>query len=155
MKYISLILVLLLVFAIGCAKVSDADTSQSGLAKDGSIEPIEEMPAEVLVEEGNGAGLEPVVIEIVAARQITPFNPKVKVGQEIIWVNKHVDGEDDREYRIKGDRFSNFESPLLKPGDKWSYTFEEPGDYQYTVLPGAAARLTIVGNAVRWFKDLN
>ncbi|MBW3022115.1 hypothetical protein KY328_04275 [Candidatus Woesearchaeota archaeon] len=153
MKPFTLLLLVLVCLAVACSVQVEKNVLEGEPAE--PISPVVEMPAEVgeepgiLVQPGNGNGLEPVMIEIVAARQITPYNPTVIVGQEIVFVNKHVDGKEDREYIIRGDKFANFESPLLQPGDTWSYTFTKPGDYQYVLMPGAAGRVSVVGNVVK------
>lgn len=149
MKSLNIVLLIVIaVFVISCAKQM-VDQSAGDVKEPVTEQPTAIQEAEIVVEDVAGTGLEPVVIEIVAAREITPFNPKVKVGQEVVFVNKHVEGKEDREYTIRGDRFANFESPLLKPGDEWSHTFEKAGDYQYAIMPGAAGRISVVGNVIR------
>ena len=149
----ALMLLLVVSIVVGCvrqAKVADVPDEET-------VPPVLEQPVEITVEDSakdETVKLEPVVIEIIAARDIEPFNPVVKVGQEVIFVNKHVDGREDREYYIKGDRFADFESPLLKPGDRWSHVFDTPGDYQYKIMPGAAGRVSVVGNFVKWLKGM-
>ncbi|MEX0298382.1 MAG: plastocyanin/azurin family copper-binding protein [Kordiimonas sp.] len=71
---------------------------------------------------------------------ITAFEPKflvVKKGDTVTWVNTVNDLHNVITYP---DGFpagsKGFESPYLKQaGDKWSYTFEERGTYQYHCIP--------------------
>lgn len=156
--FLVILAILVIVLVVSCAKqVSQAESGTEDSGVDGvetSEEPVTEMPAEVIVEDGNGAVLEPVVIEIVAATEITPYNPKVLVGQEVVWLNKHVEGKDDREFKIRGAGDDKFESELLKPGDEFTHIYSKPGDYQYKIMPGSAGRVSVVGNVVKWFKAI-
>lgn len=71
---------------------------------------------------------------------ITAFKPKyllIKKGDTVTWVNTINDLHNVITYP---DGFpegaTGFESPYLeKQGDKWSYTFETVGTYQYHCIP--------------------
>lgn len=54
---------------------------------------------------------------------------EVQAGQEVIWTN-----QDNREHIIRHKPEagqSQFDSGTLQPGDSFSFTFVQPGDYPY------------------------
>jgi plastocyanin len=80
------------------------------------------------------------------------FNPAEKtvvVGTTVTWVN--LDAED---HDVITNDFSTIFSPLIKPGESYSFTFEAPGSFPYvcdlhrdmvgviTVVEGAPAATT-------------
>ena len=53
----------------------------------------------------------------------------VKVGDVVVWRNA-----DQLEHTVTADS-SAFESPLIKPGQEWSYRFIAPGRFAYHCMP--------------------
>jgi len=154
-KTLIIFILLSFLFLAGCNK-NDSISSSLNVPK----LPETEQPLEITVQdsvsvsdtEEESKTLEQLRIEIVEAKYITPLDPTVKVGQEVVFVNKHEDGKVDREFKIRGDRFADFESPILKPGESYTYVFSKPGDYQFKIMPGSAGRITVIaGNVVKWF----
>lgn len=118
-KEIIIFLVILGVFfAVGCVDKGDSD------------EPVPSTPVEE-VNNGGGAGTEETVtgsgsqiidVEIKNYKYI-PQNVTVKIGQTVRWTNNDTVLHD-----VVG---SGIESDYLQRGEKFTYTFEEEGTYQY------------------------
>jgi plastocyanin len=57
--------------------------------------------------------------------RFTPAERVVPPGASLVWVN--LDPEDHD--AVASD--ASFESPLIKPGESWTFTFTQPGTYPY------------------------
>jgi plastocyanin len=53
----------------------------------------------------------------------------VKAGDVVVWRNADL-----VEHTLTADSGA-FESPLIKPGETWSYRFTAPGTYAYHCMP--------------------
>lgn len=82
------------------------------------------------------------VVQVITDNEngIVSFSPKyivIKKGDTVTWVNTVADYHNMITYPDgfpKGSK--GFESPYLeKVGDKWSYTFEDIGTFQYHCIP--------------------
>ncbi|MBW3015252.1 hypothetical protein KY330_02420 [Candidatus Woesearchaeota archaeon] len=143
-----LILLVIGLFILGCAKdevvVPDEDLTPPGVPEPGAPAPdMGEDVADDTVAEEPAADLEPAIVDIISAVLIQPFELKVKVGQEVIWMNKHVEGKRDRSWQIIGDKNDPFESELVKVGDYYSHTYTKPGTYSYVIAPGSAGKIVV------------
>jgi plastocyanin len=79
----------------------------------------------------------------------TPAEKTVAVGTTVTWIN--LDAED---HDVITNDFSTIVSPLIKPGESFSFTFAAPGSFPYvcdlhrdmvgviTVVEGAPAATT-------------
>lgn len=67
----------------------------------------------------------------------TPANMSVTSGTTVVWTNM-----DDVDHTVTSDSFS---SSALEPGDSFSYTFEEEGEYQYecSFHPQMTGKITV------------
>jgi plastocyanin len=71
------------------------------------------------------AAPDPAVIPIQSHRFLAAPEQTVPVGTTITWVNQDADAHDV----VAND--SSFISPLIQPGESWSFTFTAPGSYAY------------------------
>jgi plastocyanin len=77
--------------------------------------------------------------------QFNPANVNVKAGETLTWVNDDsvphdVDGSGP------GGKFSSGPAGGMAEGDRFSFTFEEPGKYEYVCrvhAPGMAGTVTV------------
>ncbi|WP_410509436.1 cupredoxin family copper-binding protein [Methanosarcina hadiensis] len=118
-KEIIIFLVILGVFfAVGCVDDEDSDESEPSVP----VEEVDNGVAAGAEETGTGTGSDIVKVEIRNYRYI-PQNITVKVGQTVMWTNNDTVLHD-----VVG---SGIESDYLQKGEKFTYTFEEEGSYQY------------------------
>lgn len=78
-------------------------------------------------EEGATAPAEPVVVSMREDR----FQPEVltiAAGATVTWSNDESDLTDA--HNVISLRYG-IESPIISPGELWSYTFSDPGEYDY------------------------
>jgi plastocyanin len=77
-----------------------------------------------------------------------PGNRQVNAGGTVTWSNDEAMVPHDVSTRIPGrpDPVLPFESPLLTPGESFSFTFSEPGVYQYycSLHPAMLGTVTVV-----------
>ena len=59
------------------------------------------------------------------SNDFSPYKLKVKAGTKITWVNR------DNVIHFVNDKGRSFNSPILLMGDKYTFVFNNPGDYQY------------------------
>lgn len=115
-KLIIFLIILGVFFAAGCVE------------KGGSEEPVPSTPVEE-VDNGGAAGNEETVtgINIVNVEirnyKFVPQNITVKAGQTVRWTNNDT--------VLHNVIASGIESDYLQKGEKFTYTFEEEGTYQY------------------------
>ncbi|REK21264.1 MAG: hypothetical protein DWQ40_04325, partial [Actinobacteria bacterium] len=62
----------------------------------------------------------------------------VKVGTTVTWTNG------DSMLHTVTDVNGAFDSGFLEEGDSWSYTFTEPGEYEYYCLPHPWMRAKVI-----------
>lgn len=62
------------------------------------------------------------------ANDYSPNVITVPLGATVVWTNK-----DDVPHTVTKDGM--FDSGMLAQGDSWSYTFTEPGTYEYYCIP--------------------
>jgi amicyanin len=85
--------------------------------------------------------------------QYTPGIIKIKKGTTVTWVNedqmehnamKDHNEEDAHEHSPEyDDETGGFNSPMLKTGESWSFTFNEVGTYGYHCAPHPQMRGTV------------
>jgi plastocyanin len=63
---------------------------------------------------------------------------RVQVGTTVTWTN------DDDQMHTVTDVGGSFDSAFLMPGDTWSYTFDEPGDFEYFCMPHPWMRAKVI-----------
>lgn len=118
-KEIIIFLVILGVFfAVGCVDNGDSDEPEPSVP----VEEVDNGVAAGAEETGTGAGSQIVNVEIKNYKYI-PQNVTVKIGQTVMWTNNDTVLHD-----VVG---SGIESDYLQKGEKFTYTFEEKGSYQY------------------------
>jgi plastocyanin len=92
-----------------------------------------------------GAEESPVSIKNFA---YVPGNRQVNAGDTITWTNDEALIPHDVNTRVPGQPppVLPFESPLLKPGESFSFTFSVPGVYQYycSLHPTMLGTVTVV-----------
>ena len=74
-----------------------------------------------------------------------PLNAQVTVGTTVVWVNDDVVGHTVQSSDGEGNVIGLFNSPVLNTGDRFPYTFEEPGVYNYfcTLHPWRVGVITV------------
>ena len=79
-----------------------------------------------------------------------PEEIRVPVGTRVVFVN-----EDEVPHNVvhtAGERVgaapSVFESPVLQPGDQWSFVFTEPGEYSFLCTVSAHQLMGMVGKII-------
>jgi plastocyanin len=118
-KEIIIFLVILGVFfAAGCVDNGDSDEPAPSIP----LEEVDNGGAAGAEETGTGTGSDIVNVEIRNYKYI-PQNITLKVGQTVMWTNNDTVLHD-----VVG---SGIESDYLQKGEKFTYTFEEEGTYQY------------------------
>ncbi len=70
-----------------------------------------------------------VVVEM-RGSQFQPVPLKVKVGQTVAWVNRNLYA-----HTVTSDGQAPLDSPLIGPGQSWSYTFTQAGTFAYHCTP--------------------
>jgi plastocyanin len=134
-KYILVILTILMVLAYGCAQnvAEDTSTQTEDVTVDTNVpmqetnEAVEE-DIEQMLNTGDNNAQGTYIINI---KGFT-FNPEtvtVDAGTVVTWINK-----DDAKHTATSDE-NMFDSPLLSNGDKFSYTFDNPGTFTYYCKP--------------------
>jgi len=96
-----------------------------------TLETLETMPL----------NLRPVIIKLDGFK-FDPPEIEVQVGQEVVWMNER----DNLKAMVVGMReISSMRSKFLQPGDKFSWTFIEPGNYQYVdaVVIGSLGKIIV------------
>lgn len=63
---------------------------------------------------------------------------RIKVGTTVTWTN-----DDDQAHTVT-DVGGSFDSGFLEPGETWSYTFDEPGDFEYFCQPHPWMRAKVI-----------
>ena len=80
-----------------------------------------------------------------------PANRQVNAGDTVTWTNDEAMVPHDVRTRIPGrpEPVLPFESPLLTPGESFSFTFSVPGVYQYycSLHPAMLGTVTVVAGA--------
>jgi plastocyanin len=71
------------------------------------------------------AAPDPATIPIQSHQFLAAPEQTVPVGTTVTWVNQDADAHDV----VAND--SSFISPLIQPGESWSFTFTAPGSYAY------------------------
>ena len=148
MKNMKLFLVILMLFALvvyGCAKqtppAETQDTAKADVntntpaAVDTNAPAAETAQADAPKESANVASTEFVEIKNFGFSQATLTVTK---GTTVTW-----NQEDDVKHNVVSDE-DYFESPLLEKGEKWSYTFNDAGTYNYHCAPHQYMTGTIV-----------
>jgi plastocyanin len=144
MKQYILLLALLMILITSCAPIIDVEEAQPVETPEEVIEEVTpEEPEEVILEESEETILENTI-------EINPdaFSPEEKTiskNTEIKWVKK-----DTRDYKIgcylEGTRV--IQSPNLKEGDSFTYTFLQEGKYTCITTPyGLRNIITVEANA--------
>ncbi len=93
-----------------------------------------------LIAQSGGANVE-IVPNAAATSTPSPFSPAtftVAVGGTVAWFNG-----DNMQHSVTSDT-GLFDSGLLSPGARWSYTFTQPGTYHYHCTPHPWMKGTIV-----------
>ena len=126
-QYIPIIFLIILITS--CAPVIDIEEAQP-VEETPTEEPIE-TPEEVILEEPKTEeSSEENIIEV--GYSFSPAEKTIQKGTEIKWIKK-----DTRNYKIacylKGTRIT--QSPDLKQGDTFTYTFLENGKYTCITTP--------------------
>jgi plastocyanin len=86
---------------------------------------------------------DPAVIPIQSHRFLATPEQTVPAGTTVTWVNQDFDAHDV----VAND--SSFISPLIQPGESWSFTFTAPGSYAYMcdLHVGMEGVVTVVASA--------
>jgi plastocyanin len=63
----------------------------------------------------------------------------VEVGTTVTWTN-----DDPNQMHTVTDANGAFDSGFLQTGDSWSYTFEEPGEFEYFCQPHPWMRAKVI-----------
>jgi plastocyanin len=93
-------------------------------------------------DDGGTAGAEEVAIDIVDFA-FEPAEVEVSVGTTVTWTNVGPTDHTTTAY-VDGDKF--WDSAIMAEGDTFSFTFEEPGSYDYlcALHPSMTAHLEVV-----------
>ncbi|MDI3269532.1 MAG: plastocyanin/azurin family copper-binding protein [Bacillota bacterium] len=92
-----------------------------------------------------------VTIEAGPGLKFTPKTVTVKAGTTVTWVNKDTMEHDAASGKVENGQVvldGYFRSPMLKPGEKWSFTFDKPGTYPYVCTVPGHAQGGMVGEIV-------
>jgi len=105
-------------------------------------------PAETAV----APGAEPVETVTVVMRNLryVPDVVRIRPGTMVVFAN-----EDDRPHNVVhgsspkvGTQPGLFESPILQPGEEWSFLFTEPGEYSILCTVSAHQLMGMVGTII-------
>jgi len=102
----SLILSLILIFFVSCAKTEELVKERIEQAT-----PLQEIPKEAIVE--------------IRSSGYYPNTVTIAKGGTVRWINK-----DSKEHTVTNPE-KKFNSQRIDPGFSWSYTFEKEGYYNY------------------------
>jgi amicyanin len=77
---------------------------------------------------------------IINGFRFSPDNLNVKVGDKVTWVN-----QDSAGHTITSDSGSVLNSPILKNGESFSFTFTSTGEYSYhcSIHPGMKGKIIV------------
>lgn len=84
----------------------------------------------------------PVFEASMQSLQFIPQEIDIKAGTTVIWTNKDVVAHTVTHRAKPEDQL--FSSPMLMPGDSFSFTFEKPGTYAYFCMPHPFMTGTVV-----------
>ncbi len=141
LKYLFVLLTILLV--IGCAtetpEVTEEETVEETTTEE--TETVEETEIEAVVTEPT----EEIVL-IKGATAIEPSILTVSVGTLVTWKNVDYLDKDKGTGRthVIAEWNGHFRSEGLEPGEHFSFTFTEPGTYEYRSIATPGARGTII-----------
>lgn len=138
-QYIPVILLIILITS--CAPIVEVEEAQP---VEEPREIIEEEPEEVILEDAKETTIEENIIEI-GESSFSPAEKIISKNTEIKWVKK-----DTRNYKLacylEGTRIT--QSPDLKQGDTFTYTFLKEGEYTCITTPyGLRNIITVEANA--------
>lgn len=99
---------------------------------------------------GPEAGKEVSVTVLLRNFRYVPEEIRIPAGTRVVFLNEdevahnvvHVAGQ-----RV-GAAPSAFESPVLQPGDQWSFVFTEPGEYSFICTVSAHQLMGMVGKII-------
>jgi len=87
-------------------------------------EPVPQvMDAEIFIPNGN--------FDVTGAGFYSPLNLQIPVGTAVTWINDDSVPHNIQSMDDSGDVIQLFNSPPLNTGDKFEFTFEESGVYNY------------------------
>ncbi|MDH3204950.1 MAG: plastocyanin/azurin family copper-binding protein [Nitrosopumilus sp.] len=86
-------------------------------------EPSEILNASVMIPNGNS--------EVASAGFYLPLNLEISVGTLVTWVNDDSVPHNIQSLDESGNVIDWFNSPSLNTGDRFEFTFDEPGVYNY------------------------
>jgi len=88
------------------------------------IEPVPQaMNAEIFIPNGN--------FDVTGAGFYSPLNLEIPAGTAVTWINDDSVPHNIQSMDNSGDVIQLFNSPPLNTGDKFEFTFEESGVYNY------------------------
>ncbi len=126
-KKLLLLVVLVVMFSIsGCGKNTDTDTNTSANTNAGPN------------NQNQGTPLPDNTVRVkIQDAKFVSRTALINAGMTVMWVN-----QDNTDHQIKSAAFS---SPVLKPGDTFSYTFDNVGVYEYTcsIHPTMAGTISV------------
>ena len=76
---------------------------------------------EIIVDILPGSG----ITDSDATNDFSPYKLKVRACTEVTWINR------DNVIHFVNDKNRSFNSPILLTGDKYTFVFNKPGEYQY------------------------
>ena len=144
LKYLFVLLTILLV--IGCATETPEVTEEEGVGETPTME--EEIPTTVeepIVEAAVSGATEQIVL-IKGPTAMEPAELTIAVGTTVVWKNEDWLDKDAGTGRahVIAEWNGAFRSERLEPGDVFSFTFDEPGTYEYRSITTPGARGTII-----------
>ncbi|MEA3430813.1 MAG: hypothetical protein U9R08_06060 [Nanoarchaeota archaeon] len=107
----------------------------------------EEESGDVIEDEGvvSVSADEPYIVNILEGVYFDPKEPRPKVGQEVVFVNKPVEDKKDKFWTIVGDSQDFFSSEVMGPHDQYSHVYEAVGEYTVKISPGGAGKIYVEG----------
>ena len=91
---------------------------------DNVVEPVSQVnDAQIIIPNGN--------FDVTGAGFYSPLNLEIPVGTSVTWVNDDSVPHNIQSMDEKGNVIQLFNSPPLNTGDRFEFTFEEEGVYNY------------------------
>jgi len=143
LKYLFVLLTILLV--IGCATETPEVTEEETIEETTEVvEETETVEEEIIEEEVTVEGEQVILIK--GPKAIEPSELTVSVGTIVVWKNEDYLDKDAGTGRAHtlAEWSGYFRSERLEPGDVFSFTFNEPGTYEYRSITTPGARGTII-----------
>jgi plastocyanin len=122
-KIVSILIVLCFLLFAGCVEYTNSEMEDSGVVQDDVN--TSELQGDLDNLSINGTGPKTVIVYL-ENYEFDPYLVTISTGDTVKWVKK-----DHPAQIIKSNLF---QSPTMRDGDNFSFTFEEPGNYDYQIV---------------------